>query len=238
MKRKRYSILVLELCLGLLIVTPGGLYPAGAGLKTVQRDPKIYTIFWGAGWAKDSGRVAAALNDMISSLPGTAWNEDLGQYGINDDVQVEGSWTDTAPNSALYPNGSYAKEIERAIAANSNWVWSFDTQFVILVEPGAVLNGLLATDTGVPKVEGFHSLINGALPVVYDVVSDTSNPEKAIVLLSHEYAEAATDPNRSSGWRFSPQGEEVADKCEGAHLDRIGQYQLAAIWDEHDKRCF
>jgi len=56
----------------------------------------------------------------------------------------------------------------------------------------------------------------------------------------HEYAEAITDPEPSSGWVDSS-GQEIGDKCAGQNLSALslstGTFAVQPLWGNNDSGC-
>ena len=57
----------------------------------------------------------------------------------------------------------------------------------------------------------------------------------------HEYAEAVTDPEPSSGWVGQSDGEEIGDLCAWTDLQAIsfdtGTFAMQPLWSDNDNGC-
>jgi hypothetical protein len=200
----------------------------------LQPDPTVHLIFWGPQWAP-SNPVAIAERTLFRELAGTGYNSLLGQYGVQNDVRLAGVWFDRSapPTSRRVTVDSLLAEALRA-RRFKHWRDNRDSQWLILPQPGADLRAF-------PNECGEHDLLWSAgkpyvlalIPpfeepmfsanCIYDYSSDDGTSPTSLVaattsVTSHEYAEAATDPNDNSGWMVKGPASfvspvEIADLC-------------------------
>lgn len=213
---------------------------------SVEVEPKLVLIFWGAGWGSARGvQLRDELEAMSDGLAGSGYQSLLGQYsGFAGPISAPPL---DAPSVEVYddPKALPADltlddfRVEaRAVMRSQYGEIAGNRIFAVLPEPGASYpSGQFSATTC-----GWHSPIenqrNGTLEVgSYAAIIDTGgkfgcNSSKT---LSHEYAESITDPN-GSGWKAGE--EEVADLCnsltseymaDGAHVN--------ALWDDSKGAC-
>lgn len=166
----------------------------------VQTRPQIYIDFWGT-WTPDPLGERSYLTNFVSSIDRSAWLETLGQYRVGwQQTTYKGSWSDPDLSHRPGPNPSTsATQAEATRAANHFGVRSdANVQIIIALPHGGTCNPYHSWDSQV-----------GVAFVAYPYNGDPGCAGGAQTV-SHEIAEAMTDPRPFSGW--SP---EVADPCDG-----------------------
>lgn len=175
----------------------------------VQTQPQIYIDFWGT-WTPDPLGERSYLTDFVRSIDRSAWLKTLGQYRVGwQKTTYKGSWSDPDLSHRPGRNPSQsATEAEVTRAAKHFGIRSNpNIQIIIALPHGGTCNP-------------YHSQVGGVAFVAYPYNGDPfpRSPHTAqqycaggAQTVSHEIAEAMTDPFPSSGW--SP---EVADApCSG-----------------------
>jgi DNA-binding beta-propeller fold protein YncE len=234
-------------------------HEAGHG---VQHTPKVYLIFWGSNFttAEKGKETRSMLLKLFEGLSGTSYQGILTQYfdstGRVSSTVTSSSYVDsivTAPTAVNHLK--IEEEVQRAINANG-WKPELTAQFMVVTAPGSTYeasfvggfcayHGLTAASTNVTAgtVYGFVPY-QGDPPFSEGCVSignPSGNPVfKTSKSMSHEYAEAATDPEPGGltyAWRASG-GAEIADICSS-----LTDFELAsgayAQWqyDDHLNSC-
>ena len=225
----------------------------------VQHNPTIHLVFWGSNW--ESSTWAEAREEIlhfVEGLSGSSYQGILTQYfdstgRISSTVTVAESYVDESVSAPveLEGNAMVRAEANKAVAAyeetHPGWKLSRDDQFVVLPAPGTEYPFTS------PTFCAYHGALGaGAYSFVpymgddpYSVCASVDSEENAahatVFGLSHEYAEAATNPHvgpGSSAWTtLDPGHYEIADICE------FNSYELpmgvfgSALWDNSLEEC-
>ena len=187
----------------------------------VQHHPRVYLLFWGGFWSPNDQAAMNAGIDLFQHTSGNGWTNILAQYNdttdqIHPDASLADSWfTSDGVPSNIDPT-SVENEIQHAISVRG-WVKDPDSQFIVWPEYGATYNYASFGISDPSKACAWHS-ITPTIRQVYAVVPhphDTSlnchqnwtTPQNMTGFSSHEFAEAASDPDGN--------GQEIADPCAG-----------------------
>jgi DNA-binding beta-propeller fold protein YncE len=228
----------------------------------VQHTPKVFLVLWGSNFntGEKGKEVKAMLLKLFEGLTGSSYQGILTQYfdstgRISSSVSTA-SWVDesvTAPSSVS--ELGVEEEVQRAINTNG-WKAEKTAQFLVVTAPGSTY--------AAGFIEGFcayHGLTRASGKVtagsVYDFVPyqgdpplsegciGTGNPSKNPVFKtskssSHEYAEAATNPEpgpTTSSWRAAS-GQEIADICQSlADFELPSGAYAQDQYDDHLNAC-
>lgn len=201
----------------------------------VQYNPHVYAIFWGGNWNKEpytAGR--AELLQMYEELSGSTYQGVLERYGVASTFTVT-AYTDTtdAPEAPSDVNdGTIRAEIRGALNRNPSWTVAPNDQFVVIPAPGTeYAYGFPGSETC-----AYHAAREG---YIYDFVPGTPFARCAATThsASHEYAEAATDPEPGEGW-MTPKESEVADLCylETGYL-HPNKLLVNPLYDNEESKC-
>lgn len=217
-------------------------------------DPRIYLIFWGPGWQSNPNNIIGTQQELFSTLSGSSYNGALGQYCISNDVSFAGEWWDSGstPNQPLTEAETFA-EVDGAVSQNPAWVRDGNSLFEVLPQPGTSYADPITTnaycayhDTTSSRrlfsvVPYAGDAMNGkGLPTVCESWFGPT-PELAMTALaSHEYSEAATDPDLANGWRWN--GSEIGDVCEYTPQrphpwGNFGSVTTQWLWDNPTNDC-
>jgi tripartite motif-containing protein 71 len=202
------------------------LEPGGSG---VQTSPKVYVIFWGSNFEKtETGeKVRAMLLKLYEGMTGSAYEGILTQYfnstggltGRVGSTVTTTSWIDKSVTAPTKVNEAKINgEIESAIGTNG-WTTEMDAQFVLAIAPGATYEPSLDEDCAYHYVTPSGAIYDfipyqGDEPFAKECL-ELGNPSKNPIYktsksASHEFAEAATDPE---GDTWGGDEHEVADLC-------------------------
>jgi len=235
----------------------------------VATDPALFLIFWGAGWNNEHVERPAVV-DAANNMGHTSWNQVLFQYlgaggaHINNDVRVAGQVVDVA--HPVPQNVTHAQVFQEAVneAIAQGWAAGPNSLFVVLPQPGSTYtaNSFNATecadhafqDTAVPATNATRYYA-AFIPFLGDqpwaarcggLVAGIST-----YLLSHEYAEFASDPGsfnqavdqlNTDGY-YDPAGAtihaEIADLCNNAGPANIvhDALEVTPLYSLSDGHC-
>ena len=155
-------------------------------------------------------------------------------------------------------------EVQRAIAARN---WQIDSNSIVFVvtgvfQPGAVpveeCKGANCTFKGVSFCGYHNSMVVNGVALAYSYLSDASfntagcnegistalaghtlSSDREIALLSHEFAEAVTDPVVGTAWVDSA-GKEIGDKCNQVPATVLFggyRFQVQQQWSNATSSC-
>ena len=220
----------------------------------VATSPVVYLDYWGSQWDSDPNGVQQYLQSLFSGLgdASDSWSTSMTQYtdGSGSPVTFSGSvlagtWVDDAapaPQSA-----SQADIAAEAQNAASVFGASGPNADIFVVSPSGT------SPDGFPNT-GFcawHDW-NGTtaytnMPYVLDAGSSCgansvqNQLDGFSIVGGHEYAEAVTDPEPSSGWVDQSNGQEIGDLCAWQNLQAIsfdtGTFAMQPLWSDNDNGC-
>jgi hypothetical protein len=226
--------------------------------SVVQREPRVFLIFWGKEWEEAGTVDSRTLPDVrgfFEQLPGSGWNQTLTQYWessafneaatIKNNPRLIGTWLDSsAPPAKWYERENIYKAIQRAIEVNG-WKADAETQFIVLGQEQAEQ----------PPFCGAHSLVYGTPSIEgepsYAAVSTnavchgglTLSGDQTVSIAAHEYAETATDRSGNGGWADAEGAlgnAEVGDLCQGMFFKSAGTpggQVVQGLWSDVAHEC-
>lgn len=223
----------------------------------VAHAPVVYLDFWGSQWNSDSNGVSQYMQSFFGGLgaSGDNWSTITSQYQDSSGsgpayggAVLGGTWADNggaAPSSAS--QGQLAAE---AVTAAQHFGVSGDNIDIFVLSPsGTQPDGF--PSTGFCAWHDYTSSSSGNIPYtnmpyVLDAgsscgASSVQGPLDGFSIVGgHEYAEAITDPEPSSGWLDSS-GSEIGDKCAWQNLSTLnlstGSFAIQPLWSNRDNGC-
>jgi len=205
-----------------------GAGPLVYGGGAIQKAPRVYLTFWGFKGSDPSGE-QARLTNFFKGVGGSGWANIQTQYSgsgqgniTNPTGQLGGTWNDDA--STPLPVIQDAAIAAEAVRAEQHFGFSPDADYFVATPTGTGTVGF--------KVQycAWHSMTtDGAkkvaftnMPYITDAGSScgqnfvnrgaTGVTDGITIVGGHEYAEAVTDPDVSTGW-IDASGQENGDKC-------------------------
>ncbi|HEY2580079.1 MAG TPA: hypothetical protein VGI74_27515 [Streptosporangiaceae bacterium] len=233
--------------------------PAVSGALTygggpVATNPVVYLDFWGNQWDSDPNGVEQYMQSLFSGLGDSSdtWSTSMTQYtdGSGNPVTfsggvLAGTWVD---NSAPAPqSASQADLAAEAQNAAANFGVSGPNVDIFVVSPsGTNPDGF--PNTGFCAWHDWNGTTGYTnMPYVLDAGSScgASSVQNQLdgfsIVGGHEYAEAVTDPEPSSGWVDQSNGEEIGDLCAWQNLQAIsldtGSFAMQPLWSDNDNGC-
>jgi large repetitive protein len=207
----------------------------------VQSNVEMHLIFWGNQWSNDTTTVNT-IENTFARLSGTPWQALLKQYGVQDETLV-GSVTDPTVPPQDVDTAGMIREVQKEEVAQG-WNHNSQSQFIVFLpatQPqSSYLNGncALHSEDGGYIMAAVMDDVNGCRAEDGNEVPEYDRIDMLVGGATHEYTEAATDPDGSTGWQNSLGGEgEVADLCSPDAGDTIAGGLVQAIWDNASGAC-
>jgi hypothetical protein len=220
----------------------------------VATNPVVYLDFWGSQWDSDPNGVESYMQSLFSGLGDSSdnWSTTMTQYtdGNGNPVTFNGSvlggtWVDDAgpaPQSAS--QSDIAAEAQNA--ASYFGVSGPDVDIFVMSPSGTNPDGFPnAGFCAWHDWNGTTAYTN--MPYVLDAgygcgADSVQNQLDGFSIVGgHEYAEAVTDPEPSSGWVDQSNGEEIGDLCAWTDLQAIsfdtGTFAMQPLWSDNDNGC-
>lgn len=200
----------------------------------------MHLIYWGNQYSDDAHELNT-INNMFASLSGTPWQALLGQYGVQDETLIGSVIDPTAPPQDV-DTIAMLREVQKEQAAQG-WSNTSDSQFIVFLPPGQQ-SSYVGNNCGVHTNEGGY--VMAAVINNVDLCSDTDGnnaeddnaTDSLTMTATHEYAEAATDPDTTSGWRaMNSPHDEVGDPCAHFAGDTIAGGLTQALYDNRTGEC-
>jgi hypothetical protein len=184
----------------------------------VQRNQKVFTIFWNPGAPFPFG-YQQTINQFVQDLNGSPYYAIASQYydqtgNIGTALTFGGTWLDTTtpfPSTALGFSDLMA-EVNRAKAANG-WISDANSYFQIYTPSGIT--------SSVSGICGLHWFSNPAVGQILFPMSgcmpggpypNDTFADPAINVSAHEILETLTDPF-GNAWYFQNVAGEISDLC-------------------------
>jgi len=233
--------------------------PAVSGALTygggpVATSPVVYLDFWGSQWDSDTNGVEQYMQSLFSGLGDSSdtWSTTMTQYtdGSGNPVTfsggvLAGTWVDdSAPAPSSASQADLAAEAQNAAAQFG--VSGPDVDIFVVSPSGTSPDGF--PNTGFCAWHDWNGTTGYTnMPYVLDAGSSCgadsvqSQLDGFSIVGGHEYAEAVTDPEPSSGWTDTSNGEEIGDLCAWQNLQAIsldtGSFAMQPLWSDNDGGC-
>jgi hypothetical protein len=215
-------------------------YHGGPLLRNVE----VETLYYGQAWSSDQSlqQQARALDTYLAFITGSSYMDILAQYGVG-----HGTFQDHDFNPSNPPQWGTVddSQIEQMLAGEIEQghlrAPDGNRLYVVFAPPGDVVTA--GSDDSVNNFLGYHSAfqVSGLGNIYYAVIPYASSPNATIsgmttfqqhtIVLSHELAEAVTDPDTQTGWFDDAQGVagEIGDLAVG-RFGVFGGYMVQAEW--------
>ncbi|HET9172268.1 MAG TPA: hypothetical protein VFN97_22765 [Actinospica sp.] len=191
----------------------------------LELSPQIYLDFWGSQWDSDSNGVEGYMQNLFNGLGGSSdsWSTVTSQYTDSNGSSpsfggavLAGTWVDDS--SAAPSNAAQADIAAEANNAASHFGVSGTNVDVFVLSPsGTQPDGF--PNAGFCAWHDWSGTVGYTnMPYVLDAGSSCgansvqNQLDGFSIVGGHEYAEAVTDPQPSSGYTDS-NGEEIGDLC-------------------------
>lgn len=188
------------------------LWRLGRGTGAVQAAPEVWTVVWQGDEA-----IGAEVVDFLDWMFGSDYWTALAEYGVGPGLS-KGLIVIPSPPPAMLDDTNLAA-LANMLVTSGQVTRSDNTQVAFL--PSPMTHVTTSGAAGCEVFLGYHSHSGGTPEAVaYSVglrcKGDAGEPiDQLTGVLSHETAEAATDPAPRSGYvDNSPGGQEVSDLCE------------------------
>jgi hypothetical protein len=209
--------------------------------------PAVFTVFWGAQWAKQPLlQTAKAVNGFFDYLLTSPLIDQLGEYSVPaykiGHGARSGTTTLTSSPSAALSDGAIQHMLRQEISSNKAFPSPGpNTLYFVYLPPGVVV-----TQGGGQSCQGFcgyHSAINAQTfyavmpyPSCVGCIGQLPSPLAALTTTSsHELCEAITDPIPGEGWYDERYGE-IGDIC-AWQTKELGGYTVQMEWSNAKGGC-
>ncbi len=210
----------------------------------VQLEPEVYLIFWGPEWSKglgaerDSayGLLYASMATTLSEFTNESYTGILWQYhnaqGVHISTHIKLSYR--VVDKDVPPAGVEQKEIEKEaqkVISENHWTPNHNAQFVVFPQESTHYKEPWLEENGC----GWNTVLNygsGAKEAMLDWIPWAGDSQfkggcnngsgffaETEAAVTHEFAEAATDPEFGGRWAWEGgegggENEQVGDLCE------------------------
>jgi hypothetical protein len=237
MRRQRRSPARLELESLEDRYTPAIGYGGGAVVPHVQVEPLYYGTYWSTAAGQQS---ASDINDYLSYLVDSPFMDLMNEYGVGrGSVAGNGILDPGLLGASTVSDASIRAQIANDITAGRLPGADINNLYLVFTPPNvSVTNGAASS---LYDFYGYHDVFAyGATGVVnYAVIANPvgngTNGSMSVFqtlthTISHELAEAVTDPD-ASGWIDPETGEEIADAANlPGNIAFLNDYVVAGLW--------
>ena len=216
--------------------------------------PKLYFLYWTNYWSTTGATARTTLANTWSSLGANPlFYGQMSEYGITGGSYLGGSVTTAnlgGPLDVPWHESAIQNELLAEIGVNGVPANDRSTVYVIVLPPDRESDVDCTNGTAGDCVfAGHHGFVPLSLtnprnilgPVWYAVIEYNAARDAMNQVIGHEVAEAATDPDATSGWRDAiyPYGE-VGDLC-ASKLQRVTNSLtspvLQQVWSQAQCSC-
>lgn len=217
--------------------------------------PNVYFLFWTNYWSTGVG--ATSRTQLVNTWSSLAANPlfygQMAEYGITGGSYL-GNTVTTAnlggPLDVPWQEAAIQNELLAEIGVNGVPLNDRSTLYVIVLPPGRESDVDCTNGTGGDCLySGHHGYVplpfnnprSNLGPVWYAVIENSSASNVMNEVIGHEIAEAATDPDLTSGWRDSTWPyNEIGDIC-AQKLQRVSSSLnspvLQEVWSKSQCAC-
>jgi hypothetical protein len=218
----------------------------------VEHTPRVYLVFWGSQWDSDGNGVESYLQNYFSGV-GTGsdnWSTIMTQYPDNNGAPAFGSsvlggvWVDDG--SAAPGTASQSQLSDEANNGASHFGVSGPDADIFVVSPSGTHPDNFPNSGFCAWHDWNGNVAYTNMPYVLDAGSScgANSVQNSLdgfsIVGGHEYAEAVTDPEPSSGWVDSS-GEEIGDLCAWQGLTTLslpaGSFAIQPLWSNSAGGC-
>lgn len=232
------------------VTQTSGLQYGGGPLETT---PVIYLDFWGSQWDGDSNGVQSYMQSLFNGLgaQGDTWSTVTSQYTDSNGnaptfngAVLGGTWVD---NSSAAPSNAQQQDIaaEADNAAQHFGVSGPNVDIFVMSPSGTQPDGF--PNAGFCAWHDWNGNVAYTnMPYVLDAGSSCgansvqNQLDGFSIVGGHEYAEAVTDPEPSSGWVDS-NSEEIGDLCAWDNDQTVnfstGTFAMQPLYSNNDNGC-
>lgn len=208
---------------------------------------KIFTIFWGAGWATGTlHTLAGNLNKFFQYIVTSPLIDQLGEYSVPHYHIGHGSFlgsitvSSPAPSAAI-TDAAIQHLVQQEISTNHAVPKpDANTLYFVYTPPGSTI-----TQGGSRSCQafcGYHSNIGNQIfyaampyPGCSGCTGGLSVQNALTATSSHELCEAITDAIPGTGW-YDDQHGEIGDIC-AWQFDTLGGYTIQKEWSNAANAC-
>ena len=219
----------------------------------VEHQPTVYLVFWGSQWDSDSNGVESYLQNFFGGV-GTGsdnWSTIMTQYPDNQGAPafgnsvLGGTWVD---DGSAAPDTAAASDIaNEANNGASHFGVSGPDNDIFVVSPSGTHPDNFPNSGFCAWHDWNGNVAYTNMPYVLDAGSScgASSVQNQLdgfsIVGGHEYAEAVTDPEPSSGWVSPQDGEEIGDLCAWQNLTALslgtGSFAIQPLWSNNAGGC-
>jgi hypothetical protein len=221
----------------------------------VQRNAKIYLVFWQFGSGDTYGE-QSRVTSFVQGLNASQWTSSMNQYydttgNIANDEAYGGSWNDNTNSIPSRPSQSaVAAEASRAAAHFGDY--SVNAMYFIALAKGHDPSGFrtqwcafhsttTANGTTIAYTDFPYQTDAGASCGENSVNGGSAGTLDGVTIVGgHEIAEGVTDPHPASGW-VDASGSEIGDKCAWTNLQNTsfstGTFPTQPLWSNSAGGC-
>jgi hypothetical protein len=181
---------------------------------SVQASPRVYTVIW-PGSEQIGQKVEPFVSWLVSS---DYFTSALAEYGVGAGQSMGLIVMPTAAPATL-ADAELQAFVKQLVAAGEVDPRDDDNTQIAFIIPTTTTVIDLDGEATCDQILGYHSSPSSSLPIIaYDVIADcdpsATELDGLTKILSHEIAEAATDPYPRTGFSDdSPAEQEVSDLC-------------------------
>ncbi len=222
---------------------------------------KVFALYWGSAWGSVTPSAAAGtrvnrqtLDAYLADLVSGTYMDLLSEYSVAGASIQRGTFLGSAviapdPGSQV-DDADVRAQIQQRLAAGQLPPWDANTLYAVLLPSGTAVRQAGAASC--QTFCGYHDAImsSDGTPLAYYAVlpypdcpgcaqtadGGTLAPFDALTaVISHELAEAVTDPVPGSGW-YDDQNGENGDIC-AWQLDTLDSYTVQKFWSNQRGTC-
>ena len=225
--------------------------PRAAARLTYRGGPlltaaEVVTAFWGSAWsAAPNATTAQRLNEFLTFVVSSDYVKQLAEYSTPQQAIGPGKFvtgavvTDSDPGTTV-SDGALQQLVEAKVAAGALPAATANTLYFTFLPPGVTVQA--GSDQSCRVFCGYHDRSAGGLyyavvpyPSCAGCLGGLAALDALTSVISHELAEAITDPVPGQGWYDDANGE-IGDICAWQNK-RLGNYEVQLLWSNRAGAC-
>jgi hypothetical protein len=221
---------------------PNVTYHGGPLLNNVQ----IQSVFDGAAWSTNASlqQMITQVDGFLQYFPTSPYMDVLKQYNVGHGAfQNDVVLPQNPPGGQTIDDSQIRQLLDTAIAGHQLAAPTANQLYIFFTAPGTTVTA--HGQSSANDFAGYHDAFtdSAGAAVYYAVVPyptggvanvPLSDLQQTTVILSHEIAEAVTDPDTQTGWFDARQGE-IGDIAAGT-TGTLHGYVMQGVWSQADGR--
>lgn len=217
-------------------------FHGGPLLQNVQ----VESVYYGQPWTTDSTlqQQASQTDGFLQYFTSSPYLDALAQYNVGHGSFVKNDVISQNPSGSTIDDSRIRNILNSQITGGQLSQPNGNSLYIFFTAPGVTVTD--GKQNSIKDFAGYHDVFQDTAgdAVYYAVIPyptgnvsslPLTNFQQETLVLSHEIAEAVTDPDTQSGWFDGRTGNEIGDIAEGTSGVLSG-YVVQGVWSQTDHK--